>query len=398
MGYMAKAPANCPSTDADPWDPDILADPYELYRDLQDLGPVVWLSKYEVAAITHYDAVRQVLTDWETFSSAQGVGMDPAMNARHGGILTTDPPVHDPLRAVLNHQLMGHRLDPHHGFIERSAEDLVDELVVRGRFDAVAELAQPYSVKIVADLVGFPIEGRERLIERASGAFDTFGPANDQHRAGVDQLRDLFSYCAGLEHDQALTTEGWGAEIYAAGERGEIAPVDCKGLLLAYAWAGMDTTVNAIAMAVKLLAEHPDQWDQLRSQRELMGPAINEILRLEPPVHRFTRLTTTEVELAGVVLPAGTRAAVLFGAANRDPNHFDRPDEFDIARRAHNHLSFGRGVHRCVGAPLAQLEIEAVLNALADRVSTITVHEAKNRANNALHGLAHLDVSVTPAA
>jgi cytochrome P450 len=167
--------------------------------------------------------------------------------------------------------------------------------------------------------------------------------------------------------------------------------------MLAYAWAGMDTTVNAIGSAVSLFADHPDQWDLLRADRSLLVSAANEVLRIEPPVQRFTRATTRAVELGGAVLPEGARVAVLFGSANRDEDRFHDPDRFDITRNPTDHLSFGRGVHRCVGANLAQEEIRAVLDRLADRVERFEVGERVWRCNNALHGLERLQVTVTPA-
>lgn len=159
---------------------------------------------------------------------------------------------------------------------------------------------------------------------------------------------------------------------------GIIEPAACPGLVLAYAWAGMDTTVNAIASAVSLFADHPDQWRLLRSDRSLLVSATNEVLRIEPPVQRFTRITTGQVDLGGEALAAERRET----------------DRFDIRRNPLDHLSFGRGVHRCVGAGLAQEEIKAVLNALLDRVERFDVVDRVWRRNNALHGLELLTVLV----
>lgn len=387
---------SCPEIDIDLWSDDILADPYSVYAELRERAPVLYMPAHDAYAVTRYDEARTVLQDWRTFSSAQGVGMSPEMNAKHGGILTTDPPEHDALRGVLNTQLLARRLVPHHEFITDEATRLVEELVQRGSFEVVNELAQAYSVKVVSDLVGFPDEGRDTFIERADAAFNTFGPDNELMRTSIDGLRQLFTYCAEVATQDRLTTGRWGTRILEAGRRGDVHASDCKGLLLAYAWAGMDTTSNGIANAVKLFADHPDQWHLLHQDRSLIDGAINEVLRVEPPVHRFTRCTTTETELGGVTLPAGARVAVLFGAANRDPRRFADPTRFDITRKSTGHLGFGRGVHRCVGASLAQLEMEAVLLALVDRVERIIVNDCAPHRNNALHGLERLDVAVVP--
>jgi cytochrome P450 len=302
--------------------------------------------------------------------------------------------LHDTRRRVLNAQLVPREVAGHHDFLVDEAERLVASIVAGGSFDAVADLAHPYSVQVVSDLCGLPEQGREHLIERASAAFNTFGPDNDLCRRSWQGFEDLYDYATNFATPERLAPGRWGTEIYQAAADGIVEPAACPGLVLAYAWAGMDTTVNAIASAVSLFADHPDQWELLRSDRSLSVSATNEVLRIEPPVQRFTRITTTEVELAGEVLPAGARVAVLFGSANRDERRFVDPDRFDIRRNPHDHLSFGRGVHRCVGAGLAQEEIKAMLSALADRVERFDVVDREWRRNNALHGLERLRVKV----
>lgn len=389
--------AGCPSTDADPWDERVLADPWALYRDLQALGPVVHLERHGVWALTRYADVRAALQDWETFSSAQGVGMDPEHNASSGrGILSTDPPLHDTRRRILNPQLIPRALAPHEPFIAERAAAVLDGLVPTGRFDAVADLARPYSLEVVADLVGLPSQDREHLIDRATCAFNTFGPRNDLLVSSLPGFEAILDYADRVAVPGTLAPGGWGEQIYAAAARGDIEPEACPGLVLAYVWAGMDTTVNAIAASVILLAGHPDQWDALQADPTLVPAAFNEVLRLHPPVQRFTRVTTRDVEVGGSVIPAGGRVLLLFGAANRDPDHYPDPDRFDITRNPLDMLSFGRGVHHCVGATLARLEGHAVLHALLERVGRLEVVEAVWRRNNALHGLERGLVSVTP--
>ena len=362
---------------------------------LRSLGPVLYTPRWDAYVVPGYDEVRQVLQDWETFSSAGGVGLNDRANAMSGrGILTTDPPLHDSRRRVLNAQLVPREVARHHDFLVDEAERLVESLVSLGRFDAVADLAHPYSVQVVADLCGLPEDGREHLIERASAAFNTFGPDNELCNRSWQGFGDLYDYATHFATPERLTPGRWGTEIYQAAEDGVVEHAACPGLVLAYAWAGMDTTVNAIASAVSLFADHPDQWELLRRDRSLLVSATNEVLRIEPPVQRFTRLTTRATELAGEVLPAGARVAVLFGSANRDERRFADPDRFDIVRNPHDHLSFGRGVHRCVGAGLAQEEIKAVMSALADRVERFQVVERVWRRNNALHGLERLRIEV----
>ncbi len=296
----------CPSSGLDPWADDVLADPWPAYRELQDLGPVVQLDRYGVYCIARYDDVRAALQDWETFSSAGGVGMDPDLNASSGrGILSTDPPLHDTRRRVLNPQLVPRALTPHQAFIDERAEDLVAGLVERGSFDAVHDLARPYSLGVVADLVGIPETSREHLIDWATCAFNTFGPRNELLASSMDGFRRLVDYANRVAVPDVLEPGRWGAQIYEAAERGDVEPEACPGLMLAYLWAGMDTTVNAIAAAVFLFATNPEQWALVRDDVSLVPSATNEVLRIHAPVQRFTRVTTRDVDVSGTVIPPG---------------------------------------------------------------------------------------------
>lgn len=383
---MVPAPT-CPISNVDLWADEVVENPYPIYEDLRSLGPVVWLSQVGAYVLPRYAEVRAALQDHETFSSAQGVGMDPGYNGRsNNGILTSDPPVHDSRRRVLNPQLVPRALVQYEELIHTRADDMVEALVAQGTFDAASQLAQPYSVELVADLVGLPAEGREHLLRRAEAAFNTFGPANEKMVGGISGLRELFEYCQRVAVPGRLEPGRWGEQIYDAGTRGDLEPEACPGLMLSYVWAGMDTTVNAIASSVALFAKHPDQWDALRADPALIPSAFNEVLRMETPVQRFSRCTTKPTTVAGFDIEQGARIALLFGSANRDPLHYDEPDRFDITRNPVDHLSFGRGVHRCVGAPLALLEGHAVLEALVRKVERIDPLEITWRRNNALQG------------
>jgi cytochrome P450 len=168
--------------------------------------------------------------------------------------------------------------------------------------------------------------------------------------------------------------------------------------IISYTWPGVDTTVNAVASAVYLFAEHPDQWDLLRLDRTLIPSAFNEVLRLHPPVHHFTRVATSDQDIGGVALPAATRVLVMYGSANRDERHYPDPDRFDITRNPIDQLAFGRGIHLCVGHNLAKMEGHAIFAELAERVERFELTaEPEWMLNNTLHGLARLPVRAIPA-
>ena len=387
---------NIPSIEIDLWSDDVLANPYPAYAELRDLGPVVYDAERDVYILSRYDDVRSAVQDWERFSSASGVGVGEQGNRFGGsGILTSDPPRHDQLRKVMNPPLLARSLSDHQTFIDEVAARMVGDLVAKPSFEAVSELAQPFSIDVVSSLAGFPEEGREHFMRWADAGFNIMGPDNTLAQEGFAGFYEMFQYCFTTLTPDQLVDQGWGRQFYAAGDAGSVEPDACPGLVMAVVWAGMDTTVNSISSALYLFGQYPDQWNRLRADRSLLQSAIAEILRIEPPVQRFTRVTTSEVDVSGVTVPAGARVVLLFGSANRDERRFDQPDVFDITRNPVDHLAFGRGVHRCVGASLAQQEVKAVLDQFLDRVETIEVREAEWRRNNSLHGLERLVVSTS---
>ena len=199
----------------------------------------------------------------------------------------------------------------------------------------------------------------------------------------------LAEYSVGTALSGRLRPGSRGAELAAAGMPDGI---------VAYTWPGIDTTVHALGSAILCFAEHPDEWDRVRADPTLVPSAFNEVLRLHTPVQTFTRVTTTDVTIDDVVLPAGQRVAVMFGSANRDERRYPEPDRFDVTRNPLDQLAFGRGIHLCVGINLARAEAHALLGALVRRVHRFELAGTPQwKLNNTLHGLASLPVRVVPA-
>jgi len=165
-------------------------------------------------------------------------------------------------------------------------------------------------------------------------------------------------------------------------------------MMIDYVGPSLDTTISAISNAVWLFANNPEQWDLLRADPRLMPSAISEVLRYDSPIQGFSRYVARDVDMGGVVLPAGSRAIVFYGAANRDERKYPDPDRFDIRRRPGDHLGFGAGPHACVGMNLARLEMQALFTALAKRVRRFTILEEEARLNNVLRGYKMLRVAV----
>jgi len=166
-------------------------------------------------------------------------------------------------------------------------------------------------------------------------------------------------------------------------------------MMIDYMGPSLDTTIFAIANAVALFAEHPEQWDLIRAEPKLIPSAINEVLRMESPIQGWSRYLERDAAIGGSVMPAGSRALILWGAANRDPRQFPNPDQFDVRRNPVGHLGFGGGPHACVGMNLAKLEISAVLEALAAKVRRFEITGAADRAlNHVLRGFTRLEITV----
>lgn len=372
-----------------------LSDPYPAYRALREVG-VVRTARYGVWAVARYADVREVLRDWRSFSSAWGTALDPDVNRlRMGNIISTDPPVHDRLRAVLAPQLSARAVQGLRSSIDQLATRLVEALLAEGGGDVMERLAQPLPLRVVCDLVGFVEEGRERLIEWVDASFNTFGPRNRRTLESIPKLEAIWHYLDTQATREHLDPGGLGAVIYDAKDRGDIDAEQCRSLLFAYATAGIDTTINGVSSSIWLLATHPEQWDVLRADPALVPNAVNEVLRMESPVQCFSRLTTADRELAGVTIPAGERVLVLYGSANRDERKWDTPDRFDVHRQAADHVALSFGVHNCAGQFLAKVEMQAVLEALVERVRTIRLVSAERKLHNVLRGFRRLEVALS---
>jgi cytochrome P450 len=385
-----------PVSQLDLWAPDALADPYPLYRELRDAGPVVWLEPHELFVLSRYPDVRAALDDWPVFSSAQGVMMNERMNELLRGIvLCTDPPEHTQLRGILRRPLERDELKALEPEIEAEAEALVDRLVAGGTFDAATDLAAHLPLEIVSKRVGLPEEGRERMLDWAFANFQCFGPMNDLARDAFGTIDEAVEFSTDPTLRSRLAPGGWAARLYDAADAGEITH-ERAGIMLNDYWGpSLDTTIFGIVNTIWLFARHPDQWRLLRDDHSLLPHAINESLRLESPIQAFSRKTTADHEVDGITIPAGARVVVLFASANRDERKWEYAERFEIRRKPSDQLAFGWGPHQCVGMPLARLEMRALLKALVQRVERFELGETERAVNNVLRGFRKLEVHLT---
>jgi 4-methoxybenzoate monooxygenase (O-demethylating) len=350
---MAESQAPHAQSDLDPFSRGYLDDPHPAQEALREASPVVRLTCYNVWAAARYQEVFAILNDWQTFSSARGAGLTDFKKEKPWRlpslVLETDPPLHDRTRKVLDGVLSpaamrGLRV----GFAE-AADRLIDELLERGSFDAVPEIAEAYPLEVFPDAVGMPRENRRFLLPYGNMVFNSFGPRNAFFEEAVRDAEPVLAWVQAQSQRGALSPDGFGAAVHAAADAGmltaEEAPVVVRSILT----AGVDTTVSGIGAAIYCLARFPDQFRKLRANPNLARAAFEEAVRYESPVQTFFRTTTRDVDIGGVPIGEGEKILMFLGAANRDPRKWERPDDYDIERRNAGHVGFGYGIHQCVG-------------------------------------------------
>jgi len=391
-----------PVSAIDPFSQAFLHDPYPQHEALREAGPVVWLEPYGIWAMARHQEVRDALTDWQTYCSAAGVGLSDFRKEPPWRppsiILEADPPLHTRTRAVLTRILSPAAINILRGTFEREAELLVARLVEQREFDGIRDLAEAYPLKVFPDAVGISEEGRENLLPYGSMVFNSFGPRNDLFNhamANAGPVRDwIMSKCS----RPALAPGRLGMQIFEAVDAGELAEDEAGMLVRSFLSAGIDTTVYGLGNALYCFARYPEQWRILRGNPNLIRGAFEEVLRFEAPVQTFFRTTTKDVDVGGVQISNGEKVLLFLAAANRDPRRWDRPDVFDVRRRATGHMTFGTGIHGCIGQAVARLESEAIIAALAKRVASFEITgEPQRRLNNTLRGLDTLPLRIVPA-
>lgn len=397
MTASLNAPTTTPSSDLDPFATEHLEHPEPLHRALREAGPAVYLSRYDVHALARYREVHAALVDWQDFQSGAGVGL---ANFHHEKpwrppslLLEADPPHHDAPRRVLRDILAPPALRRLSAEWQAVADRLVDRALADNgpALDAFTTLAAAFPLLVFPDAVGLGPDGRENLLPYGNMAFNAFGPRNELVAADAHRMTELSRWVNDQCRRDALSDHGFGSLIWAAADRGDLtyeqAPLVVRSLLT----AGVDTTVHGLAATLYAFATHPEQWQLLRERPELARAAFDEAIRWQSPVQTFFRTATTDIDVAGTVIPKDTKILMFLGSANRDPDRWDDPDRFDLTRDPSGHVGFGMGIHQCVGQHVARLEAEALLTALARRISSVELAgEPRRHRNNTLRSWASL--------
>jgi cytochrome P450 len=385
-------------------DDSLVADPYPYFDSLRDRCPVQPEQHHRVMMVTGYDEAIAVYHDTASFSSCNSVsGPFPGFPVALEGddvsplieqhrdelpmsdqITTFDPPKHTDHRSLLMRLITPKRLKENEEFMWRIADRQIDELLARGECELIADFAAPFTLLVIADLLGVPeadhqtfrdeLQGPRRA-DHGVGSTDTSAMARNPLAFLYDRFTTYVEERRRAPRDDVLT--GLATATFPDGSTPEVADVVRVAANL-FA-AGQETTVRLLGAALQRIGELPDLQQLLREERDRIPNFIEEMLRIESPVKGDFRLSRVPTTVGGVDLPAGTTVMVLNGAANRDPRVFDDPDEFVVDRtNARQHLAFGHGIHTCPGAPLARAEARVSIERLLDRTADITISEAEH--------------------
>ncbi len=412
----------------------LVEDPYPYYESLRQRCPVTRESHHGVTMVTGWDEACAVLNDAETFSSCVSVtGPFPGFPVSLEGLEnsditelieqhrdelpfsdqlpTLDPPTHTNHRALLMRLITPKRLKENEDAMWLLADRVLDDFLAPGEGDFIKAFAGPFTLLVIADLLGVPDEDRDQFVKgigrHAGGGVGGTGdkalahsPLEFLYGTFADYVRDRRRE----PRDDVLT--GLATATFPDGSVPDVE--DVARVATNVFSAGQETTVRLLGAALQIIGERPDIQQQLRKDRSLIPNFIEEALRIESPVKGDFRLSRTPVTVGGVDLAAGTTVMILQAAANRDPRRFDDPATFDPARKnARQHLSFGRGIHSCPGAPLARAETRVAIERLLDRTLDIVVDERFHGPANdrryqyvptyILRGLTELHLRYTPA-
>ena len=360
--------------------PTFVADPYEQLKELREFGKPVWHEGMQIfLAARHSDAndvfrnksLGRIFTDkkpdfeWETF------------NWLHSdSILDSEPPKHTRLRSLVAKAFNRNKIEGMRPAVERITQqllDAIDEKVKSGEtFDLIADYAEPLPVKIIADLLGFP-ESEEHLLRPWSQSIVKMYEVNPSEQYQMEAKKaaaEFAEYVRSLaEHRKKNPGQDLITDLAMVEENGEkLNSHELVATCVLLLNAGHEASVNAFGNGMVAALERPDQAELLRkNSREITDTALEEFMRFDAPLHLFERTATVDTELGGVKIEKGQKIAALIGSANRDSAVFERADEMDLTRDPNPHIGFGAGIHFCLGAPLARLEMSVSLPALWEK-------------------------------
>jgi len=358
----------------DPYDVGINADPYPVYRRLREEAPLYRNEQHDFYALSRFDDVQRGLNDRQTFISGRGgilelIRADIEMPS--GVLIFEDPPIHTLHRGLLSRVFTPRRMNELEPLIRDFCARCLDPLVGTDRFDLVRDLGAQMPMRVIGMLLGIPYEDQEAIRDRSDAALRT-KPGQPMRYSQArfatgEAFADYIDWRAEHPSDDLMTQLLQAEFEDETGTTRRLTRDEVLTYVNVVAGAGNETTTRLIGWAGKVLAEHPDQRRELVEDPSLIPNAIEEILRFEPPAPHVARYVDRDVELHGETVTAGNVMLLLVGAANRDDRRYPEGDTFDIHRDPGPHLTFGYGIHYCLGAALARLEGRIALDEVLKR-------------------------------
>ncbi|MGJ5897872.1 cytochrome P450 [Streptomyces niveiscabiei] len=396
----------------DPWDPAFLADPYPAYADLRERGRVIHYERTDQWLVPHHADVSALLRDrrlgrtylhryeHEDFGrTSPPAEHEPFHTLNDHGMLDLEPPDHTRIRRLVSKAFTPRTVEQLKPYVTKLAGELVDQLVERGGGDLLADVAEPLPVAVIAEMLGIP-EGDRAPLRPWSAAICGMYELNPSEETAAEAVRASVEFSDYLRELIAERRNSPGDDLMsgliAAHDEGdrltEQEMISTAVLLLN---AGHEATVNATVNGWNALFDNPGQLAELRADHSLIPGAVEELMRYDTPLQLFERWVLDDIEIDGVTVPRGAEVALLFGSANHDPAVFDHPERLDLRRTDNPHISFSAGIHYCIGAPLARIELVASLTALLEKAPALSrVREPRRKPNFVIRGLEGLDVEV----
>ncbi|HEY7764454.1 MAG TPA: cytochrome P450 [Aestuariivirgaceae bacterium] len=361
----------------DPRSPELRANPYPRLHELRATDPVHWSPLLAAWLLSRYDDVQKLFRqpglskDFRNAPPSPLGGRDATSPAGTPTMLRLDPPDHTRLRSLVSKAFTPRAVEALQPRIQTIADDLLDAVPTDVPFDLMQAFANHLPVIVIAELLGVPAADREQFktwstdLILGAGAFRS-PDARARREAARAQLLAYFERVV-QERRREPRADLISALIKAEEQGDRLSEAELLDTCILLLVAGNETTTNLIGNAMLALLQHPDQLQLLQRDSARIGQAVEELLRYDSPVQLLRRLLTTEIEIGGKCIAPGTVAIVLVGAANRDPDVFPNPDRLDITRRGASHISFGHGIHYCLGAPLARAEASIAITTLLRR-------------------------------
>ncbi len=370
----------------DPYDFEIDADPYPIWKRLRDEAPLYWNEKYEFFALSRWDDVDAAMLDWKTYISGRGSVLElikANVEIPPGSILFEDPPRHDVHRGILSRVFTPKKMLALEPQVRAFCAEVLDPLVGSGSFDFITDLGKFMPMRVIGMLLGIPEQDQVAIRDRLDEGLrleEGVPSERDYDALGAHEaFSDYITWRADHPSDD-LMTELLNAEFEDEhGVTRTLTHAEILGYVGLLAGAGNETTTRLIGFTGEVLGRHPNQRAELVADRSLIPNAVEELLRYESPSPVQSRYVTRKVEFYGRTVPEGSVMVMLNGSANRDERHFPDGDHFDIHRDIGRHQAFGYGIHLCLGAALARLEGRVALDEVLTRFPEWDVDYGKAR-------------------